>query len=160
MTTTAKVTYRDHVPWNWYAIEFCEVDFYGERSEELARDWFTITHDRFNFYDNIVNSLLAEKELLELNIKEKSEELKKLKPWYRFWHTKKEKMIIEEIESFLVNVNQLNESIKEHEDHRFYEASEKHLRLERFLKEKGLVLTAVTTAGGECITYIEMWEDK
>ena len=160
MTTTAKVEYIDYVPRGYLDIRFCEVNFYGERSEELAQEWFAIKQNRYNFYDSIADGLLAQKELLELNIKEKSEELKNLKPWYRFWHTKKEKMIIEEIESLQININQLNESIVENKHNRFYETPEKHLRLERFLREKGLVLTGVTATGSECVTYIEIWEDK
>lgn len=158
--TTAKVKHRDYVPWGWIAIEFCDVEFFGERAKELDSAWHKITHARYKEYDDIVSSLVANRMVLENNIKKMSEELKALKPWYRPWYNKKEKEIIKKIDSTQSSVFKLNEDIERNESLRFYKASEKRRKLERFLEEKGLVLTNTTAAGDECITYTDIWSDN
>ncbi|MDD6023618.1 MAG: hypothetical protein PUC06_05165, partial [Oscillospiraceae bacterium] len=52
--TTAKITYRDYVPYGWIALKFCRVEFYGYRAKELERKWDGIKNVRYTNYNALV----------------------------------------------------------------------------------------------------------
>ena len=51
--TTAKVEHRDYVPWNYIALRFCHVNFYGFRAEEMKQKWEDIENKRYQKYNSI-----------------------------------------------------------------------------------------------------------
>ncbi len=155
--TTAKVTHRDYVPYNWIAIEFCDVEFYGFRAEEMKRKWDNIKSKRYYTY----NSLYEEQKAKIQNLRDKSEalyeQIKLSKPFYRFWYNKKEKEMLSEAYNLSNQADKLEKENKKILDKRLFNVYECHTEIEKLLQQNGFALTFTSSRGDECVTDTEIW---
>jgi chromosome segregation ATPase len=153
---TAKVQYRDYVPYGYIAIEFCDVEFYGDDSNKLKEGWEKIKKDRYHKYDTAVNRLQYRLDSLTATRKD-LEKIKNAKPWFRFWYNKEEKEAIAKIEDIFNDIVKIEEQIEEYENLRHMTAQETKRVLEEFLKDNGFVLTNTDSSGIECVTHTDIW---
>ncbi len=155
--TTAKVQHRDYVPWGWLAIEFCDVDFYGFRAEEMERKWTAIEHKRYEQF----NSIYEENEKKSKSMRDKANAIYKQvaesKPFYRFWYNKAEKEMIHEADNLINQAYQLEQENKDVEDKRFFNNYEARSKIEELLQQNGFSLTHTSSSGDECVTETEVW---
>ena len=157
--TTAQVKHRDYVPWGWIAIEFCDVEFFGERAKELKDKWSDITMARYRKYKGLVEELETKKSDLENEHQRLVKELKSTRRWYRFWYNEKENQLEKQVYNTYSKIQEIDKDIEKYNDMCFYGSIEKRLKLEKFLQEQGLVLDNSNAVGDECITYIDIWKD-
>lgn len=157
--TTAQVKHRDYVPWGWIAIEFCDVEFFGERAKELKDKWSDITMARYRKYKELVEELETKKSDLENEHQRLVKELKSTRRWYRFWYNEKENQLEKQVYNTYSKIQEIDKDIEKYNDMCFYGSVEKRLKLEKFLQEHGLVLDNSNAVGDECITYIDIWKD-
>lgn len=172
--TTAKVEHSDYVPYWWIAIEFCYVDFYGFRAEEMRKKWRDIKHKRYVKYDSIykANEIKIKNLHDQINdIQGKKESLtnsKPIKPFYRLWYNKEEKEKISQINKLLdesskkadrltFEANKLTRENKKVKDKKSFEVHECHRKIENLLEQNGFVLTHTSSQGEECVTKTEVW---
>lgn len=162
--TTAKVEHRDYVPWGWVTINFCNVDFYGFRAEEMERKWNDIKRKQYDEYaplyeQNETQIQNLRNQIDAINAQEKS--LIDSIPFYRFWYTKTEKEKISEFNKLLDELSkQADDLEKENEeigDKRFFGAYECYRKIEDLLQQHGFVLTSTSFKGNKCVTEIEVW---
>lgn len=157
--TTAQVKHRDYVPWGWIAIEFCDVEFFGERAKELKDKWSDITMARYRKYKGLVEELETKKSDLENEHQRLVKELKSTRRWYRFWYNEKENQLEKQVYNTYSKIQEIDKDIEKYNGMCFYGSVEKRLKLEKFLQEHGLVLDNSNAVGDECITYIDIWKD-
>lgn len=157
LKTAATVRHRDYVPSDWFAIEFCDVNFTGFRAKEMEKKWKAITYERYNKY----NSLYEKNKTKIQNLYDKSksiyEQVNASKPFYRFWYNKTEKEILSEANKLSNQAYKLEEENEEIGHKRFFNAYECHRKIEDFLQKNGFVLTSIYPHGNNSLTDIEVW---
>ncbi len=153
---TAKVQYRDYVPYGYIAIEFCNVEFYGDDSDNLTAKWEKIKKDRYHKYDTAVNRLRYKLDSLN-SAREDLEKIKNAKPWFRFWYNEEEKEAIAKIEDIFNDIVKIEEQLQEYESLRHMTAKETKRAVEEFLRDNGFVLTNTDSSGMECVTHTDIW---
>ena len=115
--TSAILKYRTYVPYDWFAIPFCELSFTGIESDTMQEKWDRIKHKRYQEFIPEVNKI-------DQDIEDVKEKLSSLwssicKPWYRPWYNKKEKITLNTIDSLNHRLNYLKEQKEETEDKLF-----------------------------------------
>lgn len=155
-TTTAKIEYRDYVPWGVITTEFCHVEFYGFRADEMKRKWDAIENKRYKEYDSLYKQN-------EIKIKDWFNEasiirckVRKFKPFYRFWYTKNEKELLARANKLLSQVAELEKENKKIKKKRFFGIYECRRKIEALLQQNGFVLTH-TFSSEEYITKTDVW---
>lgn len=155
--TTAKVTHRDHVPLWWIAVEFCHVNFYGFRADEMKRKWDAIENKRYQEYD----SIYKENEIKIQSLRTKADtiykRLKESKPFYRFWYNKAEKEMLAEAQELSNQAYELEEENEKVEKKKFFDSFDCRMKIEALLQQNGFVLTHTSSEGEECVTKTEVW---
>ncbi len=151
--TSAKVTYRDNVPWGWIAIKFCDVEFFGFRANELKRKWTKIEIEEFKKYDSIYEENKIKIQNYRDKAKSMLDSIDESKPFYRIWFNKKEKEMISESNILFMQAEELEKENKRIGEKRFID----YYSLKFFLKQNGFIITAVSSEGSECITKTEIW---
>lgn len=156
--TTAKIVFRDHVPYGVIAIEFCHVNFYGTRARKMEKLLQEIEYQRYIKY----HSAFRDNKIKIATLKQKAssmiKEVNKSKPFYRFWNNKAEKRIISEANQLLKQANDLEKKSAEIGSKRFFTAFERHQKIQDILQQNGFVLTAVESpVVNDCITTTEIW---
>jgi len=172
--TTAKVEYRDYVPFGWIATKFCNVHFYGFRAEEMEKKWHDIRYENYYKYHPLYEQNETKIQNLRNQIKVIHAEKESLinskpsKPFYRIWYNKAEKTRISEINKSLdelskqaneltFETDKLEKENKKLGDKRFFEVYELLRRIENFLNQNEFVLTHTSSEGGECATKTDVW---
>lgn len=155
--TTAKVKHRDYVPWGWIAVEFCHVNFYGFRADEMKRKWDAIENKRYQEYDSIykaneikIQSLRSQADAIYKRVKES-------RPFYRFWYNKAEKEMLADAQKLSNQAYELEEENEKVKDKRFFGSYECRRKIEALLQQNGFVLTHTSSEGDECVTETEVW---
>ena len=157
LKTTAKVEHRDRVPYGWIAIEFCDVDFYGFRAEEMKKKWRDIEHKRYVEYNTLYEENKAKIQAMENSADAIREVVKESKPFYRFWYNKDEKEMLSKADELLDQADELKKENKKVKKKRFFETYECLRKIEELLQENGFVLTHTASRGEECIVKTEVW---
>lgn len=159
--TTARLKYRNYVPWGWIAIEFCNVEFFGDNADLFRRKWHDIEYAKYDKCKAKMNALKEELDANEKQRKSISQELKELQqaaPWWQIWETDKEralKMQLSEIDADITKI-EINMSVINSD--KFYDVQTIINKAESFLEENGFVLRNTDTAGNECVTHTDIWE--
>ncbi len=157
MKTTAKVEHRDYVP-SWYlAVTFCNVYFYGFRAKEMETKWREIKKMRFAEYDLLVKQNEIKIQYLLDTANEIRNNVKKNKPFYRFWYNKVEKHQIATADEYLYKAEKLEEETKELKNKRIFDVYDSLKKIEELLQQNGFVLTHTSSRGEECVTKTEVW---
>lgn len=145
MKATAKLSYRNNIPFGSPAFPFVHLEFYGPTSvtEILENEWNTVQENIRQEGNKELEQKV--KNVIDLTTSVEYQKLKR--PWYRFWMNEKEKEAQELLFKAKYKVN--NHSIDYHE---------LHLRAVEMLKNKGFVLIYTTTEGKACTTYINIFE--
>lgn len=155
--TTAKVKHRDYVPWGWYALEFCHVNFYGFRADEMYRKWDAIKDKQYAEY----NSIFKQNEIQIKDWRNVANairnQVKKSKPFYRFWYNKTEKDLLATADKLSSQADELEEKNKEVKIKRFFDVFECRIKIEDLLQQNGFVLTHTSSSGEECVIETEVW---
>ena len=155
--TTAKVEHRDYVPRGWIAIEFCDVDFYGFRAEEMERKWLEIRSRRYDEYNDVFEYNEAKIKSLRSSATTLREQAKKSKPFYRFWYNASEKNLLSTADNLSRQANELEQKNEEIGNNRFFGVYERHRKIEELLQQNGFVLIMTSSKGEECIVETEIW---
>lgn len=155
--TVAKIRHRDFVPEGWFAIEFCEVNFYGFRAKEMDKKWRDIIVERFEKY----NPLFEENKIKIKEMRDKAEDLQeqvsKSQQFFRFWYTPAEKEKIKEAHEITIQANKLEKENEDLAQLRFFGQYEEIRRIEELLEENGFILTSTSSEGGECVVETDIW---
>lgn len=57
--TSAILKYRTYVPYDWFAIPFCELSFTGIESDTMQEKWDRIKHKRYQEFIPEVNKIVT-----------------------------------------------------------------------------------------------------
>ena len=156
--TTAWVKHRDYVPDDWVAIEFCNVEFFGDNADFFSKKWRDIEYEQYQKLKPKTDDLKERKKLLKKERNSVKAQLNNSKRWWKFWKGKIEK----ELNGRLSEINQSIEEIKSEltqiENNMFYEAYTLVRKGEKFLSENGFVLKSTNSHGNECVTHTDIWE--
>ena len=79
--TTAKIESRTYVPYDTFAVKFCDVKFYGDNVEELSHEWHKV---KFGEEYHKYQPLFHEQETKVKDLQNKLDEENNRLPWYRF----------------------------------------------------------------------------
>ena len=157
LKTTAKVEHRDHVPRGWIAIEFCNVNFYGFRAEEMEKKWRDIEYKRYVEYDSLYKQNETKIKDLRNTANSIYNHVRKTKPCYRFWYSKAEKEVLSKAKNLLIQAEELERKNQDIGKQRFFNTYESRRKIERLLQQHGFVLTQTSSRGEECVTKTEVW---
>ena len=155
--TTAKIEYRDRVPYGYVALEYCDVTFYGARAREMANKWHATKNERY-----LKNKALYKQNKVSIKKLQESanaimKQVKNAKPFYRFWYTRSEKKQILKAKGLLWQANTLIKANKELEKKLGFSVRDTYTRVAIHLNQNGFVLTHASSAGEKCITKTEVW---
>ena len=159
--TTARLKYRNYVPYNWIAIEFCNVKFFGNNSDSFDREWDNIRYEKYRKCRANIDALSKNCSLIERqqnSILSELNGLQKEKPWWRIWKTDYEKELIKKVSHMYSNIEKIRLDIERAEANRIYSAQTLVRKAERMLSQNGFVLKSSNTEGTECVTYTDIWE--
>ena len=155
--TTAKVEHRDYVPWGWIAIEFCDVNFYGFRAEEMERKWSAIKNKRYDKYDSLFKQNETQIKDWRNAASAIRNQVKRSKPFYRFLYNNTEKDLLATADKLSSQANKLEAENQEVKNKRFFGVYECHRKIEDLLQQNGFVLTHTSSGGEKCVTKTEVW---
>lgn len=155
--TTARVIYRNYVPYGWIALEFCDVDFSGSNSESLDSMWRKIKYKRYDEAKIKIKRLQDDIVKYKEKVNMIDQELLRTKKWWRFWHTSSEKVLLKQREVLIENIRGAIKNQDSLDENKFYGASELVYKAKKFLKENGFVLSHTSSSGTECITHTDLW---
>ncbi len=77
--TTARVKYRTFVPFGWIAVEFCNVDFFGDDAELLNGMWKEIEYEKYNTVKFSVDRIQTKIKLHEVELDKIRQRIKETK---------------------------------------------------------------------------------
>lgn len=155
--TTAKVEHRDYIPWGWIAIKFCDVEFYGFRADEMSKKWQKIKSERYEKYDSLCKENEMKIDALRTLASSIRDNVKKSRPFYRFWYNKSEKDMLATAAKYSSEADKLEEENEKVKSNRFFETFECRMKIEELLQQNGFVLTNASSRGEKCITKVEIW---
>lgn len=178
--TTCRVEHRDYVPYDYIAIEFCEVEFIGKNARQYENEWHNIKfakcRKREKEIKNIDTTLqIITKELefvlnLQSELKEEIKSLrKKLSIFRRLFKgdtgeilIKKEKLeqLISTENHRIDKYNKLINLKNDLDEDKFYSQYELMRKIERYLENKGFRIINSSQSGGECKEQIDIWQKE
>lgn len=132
-----------------YSGQKCYVYFNGARSQEMKKEWAYIMYHMALGYHDFVGFKKSDIECLREAAEYNLEEVKKSKPFYRFWYTKAEKEKISYASSFLEKAHELEKEIEK----RFSEFCDPYEKLINFLQANKFVLSSSIKLKDEEIEY-------
>lgn len=156
--TTARVKYRDYVPYGWIAVEFCDVYFYGDKANELSLRWHAIKYEKYYKQKSKINNLLVIKEDYEAQKTDIGKDLKQSEDWWRFWNNKQERKLKCKIKELNQKISEIDSEIRSIQSDKYFEVSTLIRKAERFLDDNKFVLKSSNSSGTECITHTDIWE--
>lgn len=158
MSTTAKVEYRDFVPYGYIAIEFCDISFYGDKYYELDNEWQTIKYKKLHEREKQIEDLNKNKVELNNNIKELQDKRNNTKCKFLFFKTQKEKDLDDQIWKLSRNIYSIDLKIDKLNHDKFYSAIDLEAKAEIFLEDHGFILDSSTSHGDRCATTTDIWK--
>lgn len=156
--TTARVKYRNHVPYGWIAVEFCDVRFFGDKATELNLKWENIKCEKSRKQQYKIDNLLVFKKNCEIEKANAARDLKQSKDWWRFWNNKYEQGLKCKIKELNQSIKKINLEIQSIQTNKYYDVFTLIHKAEKFLDDNKFVLKSSNAAGSECITYTDIWE--
>ena len=158
--TTAKVKYRDHVPYGWIAVEFCDIYFYGENADEFKDRWYAIKYEKYHKQKFKIDNLCVSKEECETKKTDMVKDLKQSKDWRRFWDNKYERSLKYKIKELNQKIAKINSEIQSTQSDMYYSVFTLIYKAEHFLDDNKFVLKSSSSSGSECIVHTDIWELK
>ena len=143
--TTAKIEYV-----KWGAYKFCHVKFYGFRAERMNEVWKKIDLNLYSTYESIHKQNESRIKNLCNQANDIYKQVKRNKPFYRFWYNKAEKARLAEAEQLFIQADKL----KEKNEYLNYK-DELYKKVESLLQQNRFVLTHTSYSDYDVIT--EVW---
>lgn len=159
--TTARLKYRNYIPYGWIAIEFCDVTFFGDNASSFEREWYKIKYDKCDKCKSEINDLEKRRKSREEKRKSIMREIKCMKDnrqWWRFWRNDSEKELEKKLFEATCDIRRINSRIESIEEGMFYSTTELIRKAETFLNQSGFVLKSTSTSGSECETHTDIWK--
>lgn len=160
---SANLSYRNHVPYGYFAFEVSNLNFYGDLdvTQVLKRLTNLIEFDKSNEHKIKIEKLREHKQSNYSEWLEWQKEIKTLKREHLLWMLSKElrekmstlKSICNKLGA---NDEHLSLAITQLENNRFYEASELTLKFKKILAEIGFTCKAATR--NDSNLYEEIYE--
>ncbi len=157
MSTTAKVKYRNYVPFSCFAIEFCNVSFYGDNSCKLNTEWDNIEFRKSHVREGQIEELIKCKTKLNDAINKLHNKKENVKRKFFFFKTQEEKDLENKICVTKLKIYSIDNKIKELNDDKFYGTIELEIKARKFIENHGFVLDSSNSCGEECTTT-EIWK--
>lgn len=158
MKTVVKIEYRDFVPLEFQTFKFFHVNFIGSRAEEIENKWEYIQYRRYTSYYTMYEKNKIKLSALRNKVHLIHEQVKKSKPFYRFWYTQAEKDLLSTSQELLIQANNLEiENNKVLDKILSKDVIERHNILARLLYKNGFVLTSQESDGGKYSIKKEVW---
>ena len=148
---SAELSYRNHVPYGWFAFESSHISFYGNiKLTNLLHDVaHKIQYERSYKLEPIIERLKAESSAIYEEYNTWKQELDKLKKKHPLWKLKRE--LREEMSVLTAECNRLSSKynliisrIKRLENDQYYETSEVTYRFKDLLAELGFSCKSAT----------------
>ncbi len=158
MSSTAEVTYRLYVPFGWFAITYCDIEFFGEDATRLNNKWNNIKYAKREEMDRTIEVCKEKISENKKQIENLRSKYKSLRRWWTPWHTKAEKEVLSEIETFSRDIQHQNDLITKCKDDRNYSACELVRKAHDMLSLSGFRMVSHSKNGEECCDDIEIWE--
>lgn len=155
--TTARVKHRDYIPYGWVAIEFCDVDFFGNDAERFDSAWREITYAKYDQIQPEIKRIQKHIAECDEKIGAIEQELNQLRRWWRFWKTPEENELLQKKSLLTQDIIEARERNDFLQKDMFYKAKELVCKAEHFLKENGFILTNTSSDGNECVTHTDLW---
>lgn len=156
--TTARVKYRDYVPDDWFAIEFCDVEFFGNNADILSQKWHSIEYEKCREFRPKADDLENQMDILEKERNSIEIELRNSRHWWKFWSGKYEKELKGRLSRTNQTIKEIKSEFKQVENNMFYDVSTLVRKAEKFLAENGFILKSTNSSGNECVTHTDIWE--
>lgn len=156
--TTARVEYRNHVPYGWIAIEFCDIRFFGDKATEFNIKWANIKYEKSRRQQSKIDALLVLKKNYETEKANAAKDLKHSKDWWRFWNNKYEQGLKCKIKELNQSIKEINLEIQSIQSDKYYEVFTLIRKAEKFLDDNKFVLKSSNSSGSVCITHTDIWE--
>lgn len=159
--TTARLKHRDYVPYGWIAIEFCDIEFFGDNSSLYTKKWEDIKYKKYHECKSKIDALSTRRRLIERQRNSILSELSGLqeeKPWWKIWKTDYEKELIKKVFRMDSDIEIIEVDIERVKDDQFYDITTLVRKAERMLNENGFILKSSNASGTECITHTDIWE--
>ena len=158
-TIIATIKYRDHVPYGWIANEFCELEIMGVKDsivQSVNKEWDKVRFEKYDKVKEQIATLESQRTVLEQEIIKLDNQYKASKKWYRFANSN-EKLWKSQAAAARNEIENINASIQELDDDKFFSASELKRKAHDLLVKYGFVLINTSSAGDECVTHTEVW---
>lgn len=156
--TTVRIKYRDYVPNDWLAIEFCRVEFFGDNKDFFSKKWDAIEYEQYRKLNPKADDLEEQKKLLKRERDSIETQLNNSKHWWKFWKDKGEKELNGRLSEINQAIKEIKSELKQVKNNMFYDASTLIRKAEKFLSENGFVLKSSNSSGNECVTHTDIWE--
>ena len=148
---SAELSYRNHVPYGWFAFESSHVSFYGNiKLTNLLHDVaHEIEFERSYKLEPIIKRLKAESSAIYEEYNTWKQELDKFKKKHPLWKLKREfreemSVLTAECNRLASEYNLINSKVKRLENIQYYEKSEVTYRFKRLLAELGFSCKSIT----------------
>lgn len=155
--TTARVKHRDYVPYGWFAIAFCNVNFFGNDAEHFDSAWRRIVYAKYDQVQPEIKRIKKHITECEEKIGIIGRELNQLRRWWRFWKTSEENELLQKKSMLMQDIMEAKARNDLLQRDMFYKARELVCEAEHFLKENGFILTGTSSNGNECVTHTDLW---
>lgn len=158
MAVTAEMEYRDYVGMWEIAVEFCDVDFYGDSNEvgKLKKDWHDIEYADYEAYDALAAKSREEAESLAKELEARDKERSELMFPLCFWRYKTYCELAEKRDLVAEKAEKAQKETKKLEDKRFKSVHQLKKEAKDFLSSNGFVPETVSHNENKNITT-EIW---
>ena len=148
---SAELSYRNHVPYGWFAFESSHVSFYG--NIKLSNLLYDVAH-KIEFEESyklkpIIERLKAESSAINEEYNDWKQELDTFKKKHPLWKLKRElreemAVLTAECNRLASEHNLINSKVKRLENNQYYETSELTYRFKDLLAELGFSCKSIT----------------
>lgn len=154
-----RMKYRNHVPYGWIAIEFCNAEFFGDEEEcrRMNSKLNDIVFEKYNANIGKVNAVEDELECLKKEIEQLQREMNENSFFFGLFLNSDGRRCSNRLQTCMDRKDQLEVQLKESRSDLFYSTPEKIRRTTNFLISEGFKFQDKVSSGGECRTYEEVW---
>ena len=149
---SAELSYRNHIPYGYFAIETSNLNFYGGDEDltwSLNRLRSLVEFDKCDEHKIIIEKLHGQKQANYNEWLEWQKEIKSFKKEHLLWMLSRElreemAILKEECDKLGANDRHLSLAISQLENNKFYEASELTIKFKQLLAELGFTCKTAT----------------
>lgn len=138
--TTAKVRYRNYIPYGHTAIKFCDVKFYGDNDKQLQKGWSSIKYEKYEKCKLEFDRIREEYDTLLKKENKKINEINENKHWWKFWSNKTDKELKRQLVCIRKNKGILESNMKSVENDMYFSCLELVKKAENYLTSNDFVL--------------------